>query len=893
MTDFKTKLAIISVVAAVLFVVPVLVPIASDLVGQASTTGSQVTIGDDNSNNLHKTGQLWSNAKGGYKSYHQSFTPKKVQKKYYDRKSRRYRYYYSNEKGYVYWEWKNGVPVSAPSQQFELFVTWPNNEDLSSDVSVYVLQKDNKNKWNYHVNNVKIAQNIAPSGPNFEGTNWQKVGGTFNLLPNKQTRVYLLASSGQKFVVDAVMLKTLSDCGNEKTEGGEDCDDGNEDPNDGCHKCKYRCYDSDLEDENNPGYVIGMNDGRFGKYEDYCGKGQMEGKVIEYLCAENGNSAHNIDHKVMDCEYGCNDGACLKKPLCKQAGEAVSTMPRKDDEDRIIPECCEGLERIKIVQCEDLACYEMSDGFMCSDCGNGECEQWENFKNCPDDCKPPCAKEGQVVYGDSVPGPKLCCDDLEIRPWGCEAPDNGSEGICVDEWDCGNGKCDEGEDECNCEKDCGSCEEDKDCPSGKTCYDGECVPWGKVCPRLGEVQCYESKENGCDGIWFDDYGPEGLECCCSEGLCPVVQGDDDDDDEEEQCPSECDEFIDSNGDSVFSRGEPYCKMDNGREGVTRTYGDYKCCCNEWYSSCINQGGGKPRVCMECLGTMCPEAAQLIDVREREALVSEECGEPCSDDDDDDVDDDDDDDDDEEDDDYEEDDDEGDDDDDDDDDDNRSCEEKKCQSGYNNESECIQEMGDKWGFDEDDCCCRFVTIEKISNANPDSNGSAVPVGQSEIGAFRFDLTETGMDYIALIGLAFNVNATNVALDANKFKLYNKNDSTTTHTCYTYSYPNTRQITGVASGSLLVTCHNMDEGEIRTELGAGGHRIFVLSGEILDQNTSTTGGASTLQVSFQKFNDEDNASFADKSHIYWKYKNDGQRFMWLDYDSSIIKSTSYES
>ena len=374
MTEFKTKLAIISVVAAVLFVVPVLVPIASDLVGQASTTGSQVTIGDDRDKNLKKMGQQWGMTKGGYKSYHQKFTPKRVKKRYYDRKSRRYRYYYSNARGYVYWEWMTGVPVASPSQQFELYVTWPRSSGLSKAVSVYVLQKDNRNKWVYPVNNVKISQNIAPSGPNFEGAKWQKVGGTFNLLPNKQTRVYLLASTGQKMVADAVMLKPIStsECGNEKTEEGEDCDDGNNDPDDGCDDCKYKCFDSDGKDVNNPGYVLGINNkGEIKRLPDSCDGDE----VMEHLCVDNRPIA-----KGHDCEYGCEDGACLEKPPCKEAGESASTMPTKGEQ-RPIPECCEGLEKIKIVQCEGLACYEMSDGFMCSDCGNGECEQWENYKN--------------------------------------------------------------------------------------------------------------------------------------------------------------------------------------------------------------------------------------------------------------------------------------------------------------------------------------------------------------------------------------------------------------------------------------------------------------------------------------------------------------------------------
>ncbi|MAG50526.1 hypothetical protein CL621_02715 [archaeon] len=70
------------------------------------------------------------------------------------------------------------------------------------------------------------------------------------------------------------------------------------------------------------------------------------------------------------------------KEICVQAGEyAGNPSIKPGSPDSYVGECCEGLSRISECSEEELGCGE-----ICSDCGNGICEEWENDYNCPDDC---------------------------------------------------------------------------------------------------------------------------------------------------------------------------------------------------------------------------------------------------------------------------------------------------------------------------------------------------------------------------------------------------------------------------------------------------------------------------------------------------------------------------
>jgi hypothetical protein len=475
--------------------------------------------------------------------------------------------------------------------------------------------------------------------------------------------------------VDAVMLRPLkpvADCGNKKREGDEQCDLGPEKPDDGCHKCRYKCYDSDGDDKEGAGYILVINkNGEIKKQPDSCDGDQ----VVEGLC-----SGNKPISDVEDCKYGCENGACVEIEIGKIIHKIGPLQGKK-----VGPYAAFGISNIKNISSDSEVEILAKQKFYIDNNGITQNTSGDVYVTVPMEKKPmkdepnykwsgkrkftedesgtynykvliknskgelldevasehafsivgetPCAKKGEVVYGDSVPGPKLCCDDLKIRPWGCEVPKNGSEGVCVEKLTCGNDTCDEGEDECNCEEDCGSCEEDEDCASGKTCYKDECVPWGDVCPTLGEYQCSESKESDCDGIWFDDYGPKGLDCCCSGELCPVVQGDDDDDEGDDDDDNEC---VEQGSNSNLPRckeclGEMCEEYKNQKDGADKSMEECKEHCIDVYPpyvSCVDQHkqSDNPK-CKDCLREVC---GSLVNDDDMSKKALDQCKDHCLD-----------------------------------------------------------------------------------------------------------------------------------------------------------------------------------------------------------------------------------------------------------------------
>ncbi len=63
---------------------------------------------------------------------------------------------------------------------------------------------------------------------------------------------------------------------------------------------------------------------------------------------------------------------------CAQAGEHSG----------VAIQCCEGLDEISnsLVGNDGMCAYPIGAYPICSDCGNGICESWENLCSCPEDC---------------------------------------------------------------------------------------------------------------------------------------------------------------------------------------------------------------------------------------------------------------------------------------------------------------------------------------------------------------------------------------------------------------------------------------------------------------------------------------------------------------------------
>ncbi|MBU0766344.1 S-layer homology domain-containing protein [Patescibacteria group bacterium] len=197
------------------------------------------------------------------------------------------------------------------------------------------------------------------------------------------------------------------------------------------------------------------------------------------------------------------------------------------------------------------------------------------------------------------------------------------------------------------------------------------------------------------------------------------------------------------------------------------------------------------------------------------------------------------------------------------------------------------------------------ITSITNASEDPNGSAIPIGLSNIGKFKFtgadhNNAKNGNNSAILSGIIFNVNATNVSLGtaAGDFRIYNEADSTATLNCTDYANSATRnEPASIASGSLLVECRGMYADALETTINPGGSTTFVLQANVTDQNNSAVGAPSTLQVSLQNFDTITRATYGNisgttYSNIQWRDEDTtAATFTWVEYPTTVVKSTSY--
>ncbi len=201
------------------------------------------------------------------------------------------------------------------------------------------------------------------------------------------------------------------------------------------------------------------------------------------------------------------------------------------------------------------------------------------------------------------------------------------------------------------------------------------------------------------------------------------------------------------------------------------------------------------------------------------------------------------------------------------------------------------------------------ITTIANANPDADNTNVPTGVSPFGQFRFTAatnsnTLNGLNKSTLSGVIFNVNATNVLLDAGDFKFYNKADSSTKATCRALFANDGALISGSssASGSFFVECRALKSTTVDTALESGETSTFVLEGNITNSDVVSS-SSSTLQVSLQDFTTRSTSTFGPSvSHIDFNDEDAGtiasgtttsSRFKWIEYSDTVVRSTSYKS
>lgn len=193
------------------------------------------------------------------------------------------------------------------------------------------------------------------------------------------------------------------------------------------------------------------------------------------------------------------------------------------------------------------------------------------------------------------------------------------------------------------------------------------------------------------------------------------------------------------------------------------------------------------------------------------------------------------------------------------------------------------------------------IVSITNANPAANGTGVPTGTTPFGQFKIaaashNNSNSGLNDVVLSGVVLNVTASQVAMDPSGFRFYNKADSSVGVACTPYTSGGS-EITGSASGSLLVDCNGLAASSVNTEIDQGNDTTFVLEGIVTNPKTGST--TSTLQASLQSFNDIADTTYGvstGDSRFHW-LDSEGQAsppsFFWVEYDETTVNSTTYQS
>lgn len=225
-----------------------------------------------------------------------------------------------------------------------------------------------------------------------------------------------------------------------------------------------------------------------------CEEGEImdwpkDGKsLVETNCFECSDPSDcvGLEHPMCLGYWECLNGKCSWKcdSECIGEGGSVPVAPGAKD-------CCPGLVK---VPCDkpgpDGECQPCLGASICTYCGDGICGIGENSCNCSDDCGT-CLGAGEKFFDFDTKG--KCCEGLvpvsDCIPSGagCACPDCPCY-ICLP---CGDGICEEFENECNCPQDCkGEC-----LGLGGTFIDS--ITEGKCCEGLTPVPDCDIEDSGC------------------------------------------------------------------------------------------------------------------------------------------------------------------------------------------------------------------------------------------------------------------------------------------------------------------------------------------------------------------------------------------------------------
>ncbi len=178
------------------------------------------------------------------------------------------------------------------------------------------------------------------------------------------------------------------------------------------------------------------------------------------------------------------------------------------------------------------------------------------------------------------------------------------------------------------------------------------------------------------------------------------------------------------------------------------------------------------------------------------------------------------------------------------------------------------------------------ITSVTNADPNANGTSVPVGSHRaVGQYKISTAPTnndkdGLNKTIIDSLSFVVNTSNVAFSAGSFRLYNKANSAQWVNCTIVNMDGTAVTGDTASGSFRVVVTGLDDKPIDTRIDGGTDATFVLEAEVLDTKIDPA-RSSSLQVALET----DKVEWTDRDITT------AVTFTGLGLSDSLIKSTKY--
>ncbi|MBM4353519.1 MAG: hypothetical protein FJ109_06930 [Deltaproteobacteria bacterium] len=281
---------------------------------------------------------------------------------------------------------------------------------------------------------------------------------------------------------------------------------------------------------------------------------------------EAGEDCKNCPQDCGECPVACGDGKCEADEMCNNCAQDCGECSGKS--------CCVAHDQ---KGCKDPAvtkCVCAMDPYCCTNNWDGLCaSEADQCGSCNGDC---CKEHNNPGCDDETVEACVCAQD----PFCCETA---WDGICVNEVtslkcgvcqtvQCGNQKCEAGEDCKNCPQDCGVC------PAA--CGDGKCDP-GEHCENCPK-DCGACSTKGCC-VAHDQKGckdPAVTKCVCSKDpFCCTNNWDG-------LCAAAADTCGSCNGDCCKIHNNPGCDDETVEACVCAQ--DPFCCETAWDGICVSE-----------------------------------------------------------------------------------------------------------------------------------------------------------------------------------------------------------------------------------------------------------------------------------------------------------------